>query len=132
MISLLVAGAVGLAALQAGIDGPRKTFVACLKGAHDTALSQSVAPADYGAFIAKACTSEAENLRSGLIGFDVKNGIRRTQAAADAQAQIDDYVANSTEKYEARMAVSKPRAAPATPPPSAVAPPPTPASAPKN
>lgn len=129
MISLLVAGAVGLTALQAGIDGPRKNYVACLKGAFDSAVSQNVAAADYGAFIAKTCGAQADSLRSGLIGFDVKNGIRRTQAAADAQAQIDDYVASSTEKYEMRVAGSKPRSAPSA---SAAAPPPTPAAAPKN
>lgn len=129
MISLLVAGAVGLTVMQAGIDVPRKNLVTCLKGAFDTALSQNVAAPDYGAYISKTCVAQAANLRSGLIGFDVKNGIRRTQAAADAQAQIDDYVAMSTEKYESKLAVSKPRSAPAA---SAVVPAPTPAAAPKN
>ncbi len=129
MISLLVASAVGLTALQAGIDIPRKNYVACLKGALDSAVSQNVPAADYGAYIAKTCAAQADSLRSGLIGFDVKNGIKRTQAAADAQAQIDDYVAMSTEKYEARLAVSKPRPAPAA---NAAAPTPTPAAAPKN
>ncbi|MDP1908717.1 MAG: hypothetical protein Q8K85_10475 [Hyphomicrobium sp.] len=128
MISLMVASAIGLTALQAGIDGPRKNFVACLKGAFDSALTQNVASPDYGAFIIRTCTAQADSLRSGLIGFDLKNGIRRTQAAADAQAQIDDYVAMSTEKYESKLAVSKPQAAA----PAATVPPPTPASAPKN
>lgn len=133
MISLLVASAIGLTAMQAGIDGPRKNFVACLRGAYETALSQNVALPDYGAFILKTCGSEADSLRSGLIGFDVKNGIRRTQASADAQAQIDDYVANSSEKYE--LKVGKPKAlasAPAPAPSPNPVPPATPASAPKN
>lgn len=132
MISLLVAGAVGLTAMQAGIDVPRKAYVACLKGAFDTAVSQNVPAPDYGAFIARTCAAQADSLRSGLIGFDVKNGIKRTQAAADAQAQIDDYVAMSTEKYESKLAVSKPRPAPPAPATNSAAPPPTPASVPKN
>lgn len=129
MISLLVASAVGLTALQAGLDLPRKNFSACLKSAHDAALSQKVAAPDYAAFILTTCAAQVDSLRSGLIGFDVKNGVRRTQAAADAQAQIDDYIASASEKYESRVAAAKPRAAPATP---AVAPPPVPAAAPKN
>ncbi len=130
MISLLIAGAVGLTAMQAGIDGPRKNYVACLKAAFDTASAEKVAAPDYGAYIAKACAAQADNLRSGLVGFDVKNGIRRTQASADAQAQIDDYVAMASEKYEARWAVSKPKAA--QPPAASSTPIPTQASAPKN
>jgi hypothetical protein len=129
MISLLVAGAVGLTAMQAGIDGPRKTYVACLKSAFDTALSEHVAAPDYGAYIAKACSAQADSLRSGLVGFDVKNGIKRSQASADAQAQIDDYVALASEKYEAKWAASKPKVAAPAPSPT---PPVVAASAPKN
>ena len=131
MISLIVASAIGLIAMQAGIDGPRKNFVACLRSAYETAQAQKVAVPDYGAFVIQACGAQADSLRSGLIGFDVKNGIRRTQASADAKAQIDDYVASSTEKYES--AVGKPKtlaSAPAATP--APAPQVTPAAAPKK
>ena len=127
MISFLIGGAIGLTALQAGIDAPRKNFVACLRTAYDTALSQKVAVPDYGAFIVKACDSQSNSLKSALVGFDVKNGIRRTQASADAQAQVDDYVAMSTEKFE--LKIGKPKVVVA---PSPVAPTPTPAAAPKN
>ena len=128
MMSFLLFGVIGLTALQAGIDGPRKGFVACLKEASVAAEMQKVAHADYGGFILKTCEAQANSLKSALIGFDVKNGIRRTQAAADAQAQVDDYAAMSSEKYESRMAGSKSKAVPA----QSVAPAPTLASAPKN
>ena len=131
MISLMVASAIGLTALQAGIDGPRKNFVACLRSAFDTALTQQVAVPDYGAFVIKTCEAQAGSLKSGLVGFDVKNGIKRTQASADAQAQVDDYVAMATEKYESKVGKPKPAIAPAAPAPSPV-PPPIPTSAPKN
>ena len=130
MISFLIGSAIGLTALQAGIDMPRKNFVACLKGAFETALTQHVATSDYGAFAIKTCDSQANNLKSGLVGFDVKNGVRRTQASADAAAQVDDYIAMSTEKYGSKVGPSKvnvaSNAAPVTSP--AVA---TPAAAPK-
>ena len=132
MISLLVAGAIGLTALQAGIDIPRKNFGACLSSALDAAMAQKIAVPDYGAFVLKTCESHANSLKSGLIGFDVKNGVKRAQATADAQAQIDDYLAMAAERYESRAPKAKPAIAPApTPAPNPV-PPPTPASAPKH
>ena len=132
MISLLVASAIGLTALQAGIDGPRKNFVACLRSASETAQTQNVGVANYGAFVIRTCESQANSLKSGLVGFDVKNGIRRTQASADAQAQVDDYVAMSTEKYESKVGKPKPAIAPAPTPAPNPTPPPTPVSAPKQ
>ena len=111
MISFFLGSMIGLTALQAGIDMPRKNFVVCLRAASDTASAQQVASADYGAFAIKACNGQATSLKSGLIGFDVKNGIKRTQAATDAQAQIDDYLAMSNEKYTSRAPARKPVAA---------------------
>lgn len=134
MISLLVAGAVGLTALQAGIDVPRKNFSTCLSAAYSDALSKKIEVDAYGAFITAACSAQADSLRNGLIAFDVKNGIKRAQAAADAQIQIDDYLAMSSENYEARAPKKDPvRNAGQTPAPAPnVTPPPTAAAAPKN
>ena len=132
MISVLLGSVIGLTAMQAGIDLPRKNFVACLHEAFDTALSQKIAVPDYGAFANKTCEGQANNLMSGLVGFDVKNGIRRTQASADAKAQIDDYVAMSSEKYQSQVGTSKPHIAASTPVTTPTpTPTPTPAAAPK-
>lgn len=128
MISLLVAGAIGLTALQAGIEIPRKNFGACLSSALDAAMAQKIAVPDYGGFVLKTCQAHAETLKSGLTGFDVKNGIKRAQATADAQAQIDDYFAMAAERYESRAGKLKTMAAPAANP----VPPLTPVSAPKQ
>ncbi|MEO6580278.1 MAG: hypothetical protein ABIN83_03900 [Sphingomicrobium sp.] len=131
MISFLIGSAIGLTALQAGIDIPRKNFVACIHDAFDKAVTQKVAADDYGAFLLTSCGGQAGNLKAGLVGFDVKNGIRRAQASSDAQAQIDDYVALSSEKYESRM--GKPKlAAGASPAPTSATPPATAAAAPKR
>ena len=130
MISILMGSAIALTALQAGIDIPRKNFGACLTSALDTAMAQKIAVADYGAFVLRTCEVQATSLKTGLVGFDVKNGIKRTQATADAQAQIDDYLAMAAERYESRAPKAKPAIAPA-PAPNPI-PPATPASAPKN
>ena len=124
MISFFLGSMIGLTALQAGIDLPRKNFVTCLHNASDTALTQQVAGADYGAFAIKTCDAQATSLKSGLIGFDVKNGVKRTQATTDAQAQVDDYLAMSSEKYTSRApakkAVATAAAAAPAPAPAAV------------
>ena len=132
MISLIVASAIGLTALQAGIDGPRKSFGTCLSSALDAALAQKIAVADYGPFVLKTCEAQAASLKTGLVGFDVKNGIKRTQASADAQVQIDEYFAMAAERYEGRAPKVKNAAAPAPSPAPNPTPPPTPVSAPKN
>jgi hypothetical protein len=131
MISFFFAGAVSLLAMQAGIDRPRAAFSACLHTAMDSAQSQNVAAADFSAFVIKTCGADAENLKAGLVGFDVKNGVKRAQATSDAQAQIDDYVASTADNYEFR--VGKPKVATAqasTPAPTT--PVATPAAAPKQ
>lgn len=122
MIAFLIGSAIGLTALQAGIDMPRKNFSACLRDAFEAARTQHVAVPDYSVFALKTCDSQANSLMSGLVGFDVKNGIRRTQASADAKAQIDDYLAVSFEKYEATMGKPKMAANPAPAVTPAVAP----------
>ena len=124
MISLMIASAIGLTAMQSGIDLPRKNFGACLSSALDAAMAQKIAVPDYGAFVLRTCQAQADSLKNGLVGFDVKNGIKRAQATSDAQAQIDDYLVMSAERYESRA----PKAQPAPNP----VPPPTPVSAPKQ
>lgn len=132
MISLAIAGAIGLIAMQAGIDTPRKNFSACLKSASSDAMTQKIDAANFAAFASAACAAQAASLRDGLIAFDVKNGIKRAQAAADAQVQIDDYLAMSGENYAARAPKKDPvRSASSAPAPN-VTPPPTAAAAPKN
>ncbi len=129
MISFVFTGAISLLAMQAGIAGPRAAFSTCLHSAMDAAQSQNVSSTDFAAFVAKTCGTQADALKAGLIGFDVKNGVKRAQASSDAQAQIDDYVASTTDNYEFR--VGKPKVAAATPTPAAT-PVATPAAAPKR
>lgn len=90
-----------LALYQPGINEPRKALVECLRQASAKASGASVPSADYAKFAATECAAKADALRAGLVSFDVKNGIKRAQAASDAQMQIDDYLSMSAEKYQA-------------------------------
>ena len=107
----------GLTFLQASIAAPRQDFTDCLKKASLQAAAQKVAPNQYSAFANQQCTAQATSLKSALVAFDTKNGVKKAQASSDAQAQLDDYVASSQEKYEAKAAANAP-------------PPPAPAPAP--
>ena len=93
---------VGLTFLQASIAAPRQGFTECLKRASLQAAAQQVAAAQYGAFAAQQCADEGAKFKSALVAFDVKNGVKRGQAASDAQLQFDDYIAMSAEKYESK------------------------------
>lgn len=110
----------GLSFLQASIAAPRQDFTDCLKKASTQALAQRVAPDQYGAFANQQCASQAGSFKAALVAFDVKNGIKRAKAAEDAQLQLDDYVAMSAEKYEAKA--PRPKAAVTPPPVQAAAP----------
>lgn len=105
----------GLAFLQASIAAPRTKFADCLQTASSQAASQQVAPDQYSAFAGQQCAAAGDGYKAALVNFDVKNGIKRAKAAADAQALIDDEIAMSVEKYESRhagMAKAKPVPAP--------------------
>ena len=92
----------GLTILQASIAAPRQGFTECLKRASLQAAAQKVAPDQYSAYASAQCSNQAASFKGALAAFDVKNGVKKTQATADAQAQVDDYVAMSLEKYEAK------------------------------
>jgi hypothetical protein len=103
----------GLALLQASIAAPRQGFTDCLKKASLQAAAQQVAPDQFSAFATQQCASQGASFKAALVAFDTKNGVKRTQASSDAQAQLDDYLAMSAEKYELKAPKAKAGATPA-------------------
>lgn len=92
----------GLAWLQAAIAAPRDNYADCLGKASHQASAQQIAPDQYGAFASQHCAALAERFKSALIAFDTKHGIKRAQAASDADMQLNDYLTVSVENYQAR------------------------------
>ena len=127
MIGLVIGSAVYLVAMQAAVNVPRAAFSDCLKQAGVKATAAKVDPEAFGDFIRGQCTAQTAAFKEALVSFDVKNGVKRSQASSDADLQIDDYVAGSTDNYSARFVASKPK----TPAPAAAATTPTPASSPQ-
>lgn len=111
----------GLALLQASISAPRENYADCLNNASQQAAAQQVAPDQYSAFAVSHCAAMADKFRAALVAFDVKNGIKRARATEDAQMQLDDYLAVSVEKYQAKAPKPKPTATPAPVPAAAPA-----------
>jgi len=116
-----------LAFLQASIAAPRQDFSDCLKKASVQASEQKVAPDQYSAFAMQQCSAAGASFKSALVAFDVKNGVKRAQAVADAQLQIDDYLATSVDKYGSKPIFAKAPPAPSSTP--ATTPAPVPAAA---
>jgi hypothetical protein len=130
MIALLAVPAIYLTALQAVINVPRDAFRNCLKVSSAKATTEKVAGNAYEAWVRNACAPQLSALRTAIVGFNVKNGMSRKDAASDADLTVDDYLASSVDTYKFTAEINAPPPAQqaAVPPPTAPA---TPAAAPK-
>jgi hypothetical protein len=124
MIALLAVPAIYLTALQAVINVPRDAFRNCLKVSSAKATTEKVAGNAYEAWVRNACAPQLSTLRTAIVGFNVKNGMSRKDAASDADLTVDDYLASSVDTYRFIAESSTP------PPAQAAAPPPTPPATP--
>lgn len=98
MISFAI-GITSLLLLQASVTAPRMAFIGCLDQTTAKAKSSNVPAGQFAAFAKGNCASQVEAYRSAMIKFDVKNGIKRPQAAEDAEMQIDDFIAGAASQY---------------------------------
>ena len=97
--------AIFMAALlqSAAINRQRDAYLTCLKSGIETAKAQKMPATSVEAFLRQNCAAVETSFEASLIAFDVKNKVPRKQAAADAQLQVDDFVASSVERYEIMM-----------------------------
>ena len=100
MVILTMASAVSLLALQASVNAPRSAFAACIKEAEAKAKTDKLKPDAFGEHVRSACDPAGQKLKSALVAFDTKNGIGRTQAAADAQMVLDDTIDSAVRTYK--------------------------------
>lgn len=99
MILLVSVTAISLTALQATINAPRDAFRECMRSASSKARSENVKPDDFEVYMRNACGVQIGSLRSALQSFNLKNGMAKKAAAADADLTIEDYVASPVEHY---------------------------------
>lgn len=100
MIIMTMATAMSLAGLQASITAPRIAFSKCIEQAQTKAKTEKVAAEAYADYLRAACSAQGDKLKSALTAFDVKNGIARTRAAADASRDVAEGFTSSAENYK--------------------------------
>lgn len=136
MIALVMGSALYMIAAQASMAAPTNAFKDCLKQTSAKAKNEKVAPANYEAYARNACGAQLSGLTNAITSFNVKNGMKRKDAADDAELTAGDYLASSVDKYQYLAGVdadnAKAAAAAAPPAPAPTAPvQATPASAPQ-
>ena len=85
---------------SAGINSQRDNYIACLDKAFENAKAQKMPAEALDAHLRQTCASVESSFEGALVAFDVKNKVSRKQAAADAQVQVDDFVANKVDRYK--------------------------------
>jgi len=93
----------GLLALQAAINAPRSTFMDCLSRASQAAAGANVPPNEYSDYVNLQCASAANSYKSALVSFDVKNGIKKARATADAETLVEEDIAMYASQYSAKV-----------------------------
>lgn len=100
-MAMMVAAMLAAAAAQGAMpEAPRKAFVECLKQSVEKARADKVAVGAFAPVARQACAGQITAFRTVLVGWDVKAGTPRKRAEADADSQIDDYLAGAAEKLD--------------------------------
>ena len=128
MITLLIASAINLTALQASIAAPTNAFRTCLREAAAKAKTEKVAGDAIEAYLKTACSRQMSTLKGAIVAFRTKNGMSNKQAADDANMTVEDYVATPVDNYKFMANMEQPEAS--TPPAPSAAPVAIPAAAP--
>ena len=123
MIAYVVASIIYAGAMQAApVAAERSAFANCVKKAADGAKQSKVSIDGFTAHLQQACSAESDKFKTKLVAFDVRNGVKRTQASEDADLQLEDYYAAQEERYryeldkEAPPKPSQPQSPPAANP----------------
>ncbi len=136
MLALVMGSVMYLLGAQAAITAPTNAFKDCLKATSAKAKTEKVAPANYEAYARTACSAQLAGLTSAITSFNVKNGMKRKDAADDAELTAGDYLTSSVDKYQYLAGVDAENAAAvaarSAPPAPAATPPATPAAAPQT
>ena len=78
----------------------RHDFAECLKMADTKAQNEKVAPDGFVDFVRTTCSTAADPFEASLTTANVKNGMSKKAAAADAATQIKDYYTERLENYK--------------------------------
>jgi hypothetical protein len=81
----------------------RHDFADCLKQANARALNEKVAADGFVDFVRSACSTAAAPFEASLTTANVRNGMSKKAAAADAADQIRSYYEERLENYKIEL-----------------------------
>jgi hypothetical protein len=122
MITVLIASAINIAALQASIAAPTDAFRGCLHEAATKAKTDKIGADGIEAYLRDACTVQMGSLKTALVAFRIKNGMTKKAAADDAEMTVDDYVSTPADNYKFMVGLDAKPAPAAAPTAAAAAP----------
>ena len=81
----------------------RHDFAECLKQADTRAQTQKIAAEGFVDFVRTTCSTAAAPFEAALTTANIKNGMTKKAAAADAASQINDYYSERLENYKIEL-----------------------------
>jgi hypothetical protein len=102
--AVLAAGQSDLAASQ-----QRAAFSDCLKQAITQGKASKIGADGFDAFMRSQCAASEAALRTAVVALDMKNGISRKDANANAEMELDDYFGMTAERYAAQVSRDEPQ-----------------------
>lgn len=103
MISFALATALAASAAQAGPPPQlRQAYSTCLGDFMKAKMSEKLDDAAFRSGVKAACASQEAAFRNAIVASDVKSGMKKASAEEGAELQIEDYLINTAETYQAR------------------------------
>lgn len=96
---LFLSLAVTVATPSATVDTTRVAFAQCLRAHLKKSLEAKMADTDYEAAIKTVCTKERDAFRAAVVVLNRATGFKAADAEEDAEAQVNDYYANFSDKF---------------------------------
>jgi len=100
---LMLAVALAVAAPNPdSLIAPRKAYAACLKAFENQSATDKVTPEAYNEAVKSACATEMGSFKAALVKYDMAMGAKQAAAQANAQRDVEDYWAESPERFKDR------------------------------
>lgn len=97
---------IGIAAMLAAASSEadlRRGFVECLSNAVSEAKAKQVATDGFVAFARTNCQDSLTPLQAWLVKTDISHGMSKKEAAADADAMLNDYLDEYLDRYKFQL-----------------------------
>ena len=102
MISFALATTLAATAAQAGPPPQlRQAYSSCLSSFSKTKIGEKLDDAAFRSGAKAACAAQEAAFRNSIVSYDVKTGMKKASAEEGAAQQVEDYLVNIAENYQA-------------------------------